>query len=1192
MDNPLKISNNVFEVIQSSIQSIDSMALFIINSASSKKETVDAVADGAKNIKKTINVISDSLSSVVMALAELEVKNFNAVIDAGSIFMISSIKMAMNINKGDQFKGPALIIASYAKLIKLISELSEYSQNINTKAIKKASKATSLVFDYLYRTQRRISRKSKILLKLGVPAAIDTFFEATNNVINKVTETLTVLGNLIQTFESIGGKKARRQTRRAIKTIFGIYIDTVVGAIQLGELLFTGTLTKSYLIPKKFRSKTYGVGPILKALVSLIAMTGYFNIVFKLMAPISEQLNFIGENSKYIERGLTTLWVMLYGNDGKYGGGLFTRDIPGLLDIMTRSRSLTMSRVKKLAITGILLTSFLAYSLLLRPIISTLITIGSNKIKIIGGLILMEMMLLNGEDSRIKSLTYVFTKLGEVKTNKIINSIKIVASITLLTTMMFVVYTSLSYAGKNYKNIKRGLKATSLILLGSNGFLGIGKKKSLIQIISSITPEDTANIIKSIKPILMLTVISVLLNIITLNLAIIGRRKRYIKRGVQAIKWLNRLLEIIDDINTTIEKRGITTKKIWNVAKIIMLISGFLVVISFAMTLIGMNLLGITLAIPALLLMRVALILVVWLANYLSNKGEKIAKSTVIFGAVGRLLFRMAKIFLLFIAASLTFAAIATATVSMLAIIGGMTLAILAILAISLLPLNKISISTLMLIAIALTLFIMAKVFVNISDTTQKIKMSAIGSFIGMILVVAIAFTAIGLVTPLLVLAVVGAAAMTLIGFSLLILIVPLMILASIDPGDLTNAKINATLVIETSISILRSFMDAAAADVKGGKKPETWTGRIITGLFGSAGIIVEAILAFAFIALTFVTVTLLILTAVELSLLEDIKLNPTNIEDTVDTVIGTALKIIEAVCGRENPKINGVDDEKKGLFGTIFKGLGDVFRGIRNIVDGILTFGFVAMTFLTIGMITLIAKNLQYLEKIKINRDTVEKKVDAVIGTANSLINHIKGSNVEKSDIKKAELTKKFMKQIKKTVEYMSKIGEMNNQGQFDRAIDSYVRFVDKVNTVKVENIEKTAKMFEKMAEFSKSIHGNFEGLADTLNDKITPLLEKIDSTLKNTESSLADTNKTLQDTGDKVSGISAVTGADAMVKTSKGEDGKTVTTVDSKGLVNAISEIGVSISEIRKTISKFDRTIITDGLDQAVKTINKPTS
>jgi hypothetical protein len=34
---------------------------------------------------------------------------------------------------------------------------------------------------------------------------------------------------------------------------------------------------------------------------------------------------------------------------------------------------------------------------------------------------------------------------------------------------------------------------------------------------------------------------------------------------------------------------------------------------------------------------------------------------------------------------------------------------------------------------------------------------------------------------------------------------------------------------------------------------------------------------------------------------------------------------------------------------------------------------------------------------------------------------------------------------------------------------------------------------MFAKMAEFSKSIHGDFDALADTINEKIAPLLEDL---------------------------------------------------------------------------------------------------
>jgi hypothetical protein len=58
---------------------------------------------------------------------------------------------------------------------------------------------------------------------------------------------------------------------------------------------------------------------------------------------------------------------------------------------------------------------------------------------------------------------------------------------------------------------------------------------------------------------------------------------------------------------------------------------------------------------------------------------------------------------------------------------------------------------------------------------------------------------------------------------------------------------------------------------------------------------------------------------------------------------------------------------------------------------------------------------------------------------------------------------------------------------------MDANIKFLDKVNTVKLENLKTAANIFRQMAKFSESISGDFEGLADTLNDKIAPLMEEL---------------------------------------------------------------------------------------------------
>ena len=87
------------------------------------------------------------------------------------------------------------------------------------------------------------------------------------------------------------------------------------------------------------------------------------------------------------------------------------------------------------------------------------------------------------------------------------------------------------------------------------------------------------------------------------------------------------------------------------------------------------------------------------------------------------------------------------------------------------------------------------------------------------------------------------------------------------------------------------------------------------------------------------------------------------------------------------------------------------------------------------------------------------------------------------------------------------------------EKNINNYIRFVDKVNSVQVEKVQKTAQMFEQMSKFSSSIKGDFDKLAESLSEKLLPVLEelkevmgvlpeKIDNGFQNTSASIAAVN------------------------------------------------------------------------------------
>lgn len=91
--------------------------------------------------------------------------------------------------------------------------------------------------------------------------------------------------------------------------------------------------------------------------------------------------------------------------------------------------------------------------------------------------------------------------------------------------------------------------------------------------------------------------------------------------------------------------------------------------------------------------------------------------------------------------------------------------------------------------------------------------------------------------------------------------------------------------------------------------------------------------------------------------------------------------------------------------------------------------------------------------------------------------------------DIKTFSPITKQINDINNSVDLVGKI----NSKKFKNNIDNYVKFIDKVNTVDVAKLEKSAQMFEHMANFSNSIKGDFEKLAESLGEKLVPVLENL---------------------------------------------------------------------------------------------------
>ena len=75
------------------------------------------------------------------------------------------------------------------------------------------------------------------------------------------------------------------------------------------------------------------------------------------------------------------------------------------------------------------------------------------------------------------------------------------------------------------------------------------------------------------------------------------------------------------------------------------------------------------------------------------------------------------------------------------------------------------------------------------------------------------------------------------------------------------------------------------------------------------------------------------------------------------------------------------------------------------------------------------------------------------------------------------------------------------DNTDRASKLLKDYNSFLSRVNKLDLTKLQSTTNLFEQMTKFSESINGNFDALADTLNEKIAPLMEELKNLLNDVQ-------------------------------------------------------------------------------------------
>jgi len=157
-------------------------------------------------------------------------------------------------------------------------------------------------------------------------------------------------------------------------------------------------------------------------------------------------------------------------------------------------------------------------------------------------------------------------------------------------------------------------------------------------------------------------------------------------------------------------------------------------------------------------------------------------------------------------------------------------------------------------------------------------------------------------------------------------------------------------------------------------------------------------------------------------------------------------------------------------------------------------------------------------------------------------------------------------------TIRKMQNIGTGKGLDKYKEGIDKAIQFTNTINNVKLENLQTAANIFEKMAEFSKSISGNFEGLADTINEKIMPLLEQLNEGLNKT-------NENIENGSFGITGIATATnGSSTTAAPGQNSAPGTAVSVPQKDYSRILGEIKQEISKMQKVLTDGSQVTVID--------------
>lgn len=375
--------------------------------------------------------------------------------------------------------------------------------------------------------------------------------------------------------------------------------------------------------------------------------------------------------------------------------------------------------------------------------------------------------------------------------------------------------------------------------------------------------------------------------------------------------------------------------------------------------------------------------------------------------------------------------------------------------------------------------------------------------------------------------------ALTLVAIALVILLaltLKLLVKINFSKNEVKIVKENVKNIITTASEVILAVM-SPFEDIEKDESKQSTIDKIMEAILPDwLNTMLRALGTILMLIPTIIAVGLVVFLSKVLGYLKDVVIDETVIISNVNNIINSAHQVIYAV-NNPSPDIQK-DDSKKGLLNKLAHFISPSLGSIMDAMDAAL---FLIPILSAVGMLSVVVDGLNKIAAFNIKESDIQNKITLIKNNADSLIKMVGDQQWEDIDLKDAKYRVKIFENIVDVIENLSGIENvsselssveslfkqltsitdkqinnlgnlytiLNNLGDLKESnaiklIESSDKFIQTIRDTDLSKLETAEKIFKNMAEFSQSIKGDFDALAEALTEKIAPLLEGMNENLE----------------------------------------------------------------------------------------------